>query len=70
MSFWNACSTGGRQGLMEAYRLPGGLRRDLGDAPANPYDQPHDPEHVGELGNQAQAGAALSPGPWHGQIRR
>jgi hypothetical protein len=36
LSFWNSCSTGGRQGLMEAYRYPADYDAISSTAPANP----------------------------------
>lgn len=36
LSFWNSCSTGGRQGLMEAYRYPADFDAISAMAPANP----------------------------------
>ncbi|MEO6389313.1 MAG: tannase/feruloyl esterase family alpha/beta hydrolase [Croceibacterium sp.] len=35
LSFWNSCSTGGRQGLMEAYRFPADFDAISAMAPAN-----------------------------------
>jgi len=40
-SYWNACSTGGRQGLMEAQRFPEDYNGIIAGAPANPMTRLH-----------------------------
>ncbi|MXO60196.1 tannase/feruloyl esterase family alpha/beta hydrolase [Altererythrobacter salegens] len=39
LSYWDSCSTGGRQGLMEAYRFPADFDAISAMAPANPMTE-------------------------------
>ncbi len=61
LSLWNSCSTGGRQGLMEAYRYPEDYDAISAMAPANPMtDLMTQSMWAGWQPNRAP-GAALSP---------
>ncbi len=51
-SYWNSCSTGGRQGLDGRLPLPGRLRRDQRDGPGQPMTDPR-PSRCGPAGNRS-----------------
>ena len=61
LSFWNSCSTGGRQGLMEAYRYPGDYDAISAMAPANPMTDLMTQSMWAGWQPQRAPGAALTP---------
>lgn len=61
LSFWNSCSTGGRQGLMEAYRYPADFDAISAMAPANPMTDLMTQSMWAGWQPHRSAGAALSP---------
>ena len=60
-SYWNSCSTGGRQGLMEAYRYPDDYDAISAMAPANPMPDLMTQSMWAGWQPQRAPGAALSP---------
>ncbi|WEK46584.1 MAG: tannase/feruloyl esterase family alpha/beta hydrolase [Candidatus Andeanibacterium colombiense] len=61
LSFWNACSTGGRQGLMEAYRYPDDYDAISAMAPANPMTSLMTQSMWANWVTKREPGAALTP---------
>jgi hypothetical protein len=61
LSFWNSCSTGGRQGLMEAYRYPEDYDAISAMAPANPMTDLMTQSMWAGWQPQRAPGAALTP---------
>lgn len=59
-SYWNSCSTGGRQGLMAAYRYPADFDAISAMAPANPMTDLMTQSMWAGWQPQRTAGAALS----------
>lgn len=59
-SYWNSCSTGGRQGLMAAYRYPNDFDAISAMAPANPMTDLMVQSMWAGWQPQRQPGAALS----------
>src|SRR5690606_3812522 len=62
LSFWNSCSTGGRQGLMAAYRYPEDYDAISSMAPANPMTDLMTQSMWAGWVNKRSAGAQLDPG--------
>jgi hypothetical protein len=61
LSFWNSCSTGGRQGLMAAYRYPADFDAISAMAPANPMTDLMTQSMWAGWQPQRTPGAALTP---------
>jgi hypothetical protein len=59
-SYWNGCSTGGRQGLIQAQRLPGGYDGILAGAPAINWDRFIPAELWPQIAMKEEAGGPLS----------
>lgn len=62
VSFWDSCSTGGRQGLMSAYRYPDDYDAISAMAPANPMTDLMTQSMWASWVNKRSAGAQLDPG--------
>lgn len=60
-SFWDSCSTGGRQGLMEAYRYPEDYDAISSMAPANPMTDLMTQSMWANWVNKRSEGAQLDP---------
>jgi hypothetical protein len=59
-SYWNGCSTGGRQGLIQAQRLPGGYDGILAGAPAINWDRFIPAELWPQIAMKEEAGGPIS----------
>jgi feruloyl esterase len=62
LSFWDSCSTGGRQGLMSAYRYPDDYDAISAMAPANPMTDLMTQSMWANWVNKRSEGAQLDPG--------
>src|SRR5687768_5589550 len=60
LSYWNGCSTGGRQGLMAAQRFPEDFDAILAGAPANYHSHLHSNDLVNAVPALTTPGALLS----------
>jgi hypothetical protein len=61
LAFWDSCSTGGRQGLMAAYRYPDDYDAISAMAPANPMTDLMTQSMWASWVNKRSAGAQLDP---------